>query len=124
MTSIALGGLFADGIEGINASQPAYNNASALRYAKEMDLPVIAGSDNHKSDDPKWTKETLAGIVLDQKLESIHDLVKLIREKRPISLKCTEAHTMVLPEDKPQLEIFRLSEDEQHIPETRDWLHG
>lgn len=124
MTSIALGGLFADGIEGINASQPAYNNASALRYAKEMDLPVIAGSDNHNSADPKWTKELLTGIELDQKLKSIHELVRIIREKQPIALHCTEAHSLILPEDKPQLEVFCLNENEEYIPETRDWLRG
>lgn len=126
MTSIALGGLFVDAIEGVNASQPAYNNFCALRYAKEENLPVIAGSDNHCSTDERWAvNQEQTGILLDEKLNHIQDFVKLIRNREPIQLHITEAkHTIVNPEDKLLLELFRIDENEQYLPERRDWLRG
>ena len=73
-----------DGIEGYNAGNHPEWNALALRYAERLGLPVTGGSDNHHA--ATMENDKLSGIVLKEPLREIGDLVRIIREKKPIGL--------------------------------------
>lgn len=120
---ILLGKRFCDGIETANAGQHPYNDYPARKYGRENNLPMIAGSDNHHSGHPKWTAETVMGIQLDRRLESIHDLVRIIRNHEPIGLYVPESRFAVTPEDRLEREVFWLDEHENAVADSRDWLH-
>lgn len=47
---VRLGLQYCDGIEAVNAANNPMNDACALRYAKEYNLLITAGSDNHNSE--------------------------------------------------------------------------
>lgn len=120
---ILLGKRFSDGIEVANAGQFPYNDAAALRYAQEYDLLMIAGSDNHLSNGEKWQPDKLMGIELENRLENIGDLVSIIRNRGPIGLHVPEGRFTVQPEDQLKVEVCWLDENENAIPDHREWLH-
>ena len=120
---VLLGKAFADGIEVANAGQFGYNDAAAMRYGKEYDLVMIAGSDNHKSNDAKWTPDKMMGIDTEEKLGSIQDLVSLIRNRGKIGLYVPEGRFELHPGEDPHIESFWLDENEEAVPTERDWLY-
>lgn len=67
-----------DAVEVINMrnDNPAYD-VSAYRYAREQGLLMTSGSDAHESG---YTPG--GGIVFDQEISSIHDLIVILRSKR------------------------------------------
>ena len=121
---ILLGKEFCDGIEVANAGQNPVNDYAALRYAREFDLLTIAGSDNHHSYSERWTADKVMGIALDKPLESIHDLVRIIRNREPIGLHIPEGRFDIAPEDQLVLDAFWLDKNENAVPTNRDWVHG
>ena len=121
---ILLAKQFSDGIEVANAGQNPVNDYPALRYATELNLVTIAGSDNHHSCTEKTPPEKLFGIELDEKLGSIHDLVRLIRNRGKIGLHVPANRFEIQPEDQLERDVFWLDENENAIPSTRDWLRG
>ena len=121
MTHIGLGLRFCDAIEAANGGNEPLQDAAAYRYGQEFGLPMIAGSDNHLSEAGKWEAGKIFGIRLDEKLTSIHDLVRIIREKRPIGLVMPEGRFHV-PAGAPEPEAFWLDEDEQLVAAKRTWL--
>jgi len=121
---IRLGLQFCDGIEVANAGNDQWADVCAMRYAKEFDLVTIAGSDNHMCNVPGKTEPGLLyGIELDEKLEDIHDLVSIIRNRGRIGLVVPEERFVQDPENSPVLETFWLDENEDTVPTNRDWLH-
>lgn len=66
-----------DGVEGINMSQPKIQNERALRYAKDFDLAVTAGSDIH------GTTPLGGGMVFYHTLSSIEDYMTAIKNREP-----------------------------------------
>ncbi|MDD6142457.1 MAG: histidinol-phosphatase [bacterium] len=114
---IRLARQFCDGIEVANAGNRPYNDAYALRYAREFGFICTAGSDNHRS-----PAANPMGIETEEKLGSIQDLVKLVRNRGKI--------TPIVPEgwfeqgfaEAPQLETYWLDEDEHTYPTGRNWL--
>ncbi len=109
---------FSDGIEVANAGNEPVNDAAAMRYAREYDLVTIAGSDNHLS----MPARTLYGIKLEEKLDSIHDLVRMIRNREPIGLAVPEERFTDQPDGHLEKDVFWLDENENAIPDTRNWL--
>lgn len=80
---------YVDAVEGINASHssfaraerhPEYNER-ALLYAKEHDLPLTAGSDQHS------TQMLWGGMVFPRKLEDIHDFGRAVLDREAPELR-------------------------------------
>ena len=120
---ILLGKRFCDGIEVANAGQTSTNDYPALKYAREHDLLMIAGSDNHHSCMEKNPPEKLFGIEPNEKLTSIHDLVRIIRNREPIGLHVPKDRFMLEAGAALEREVFWLDENENAVPDTRDWLY-
>lgn len=115
---------FCDGIEVANAGQTSINDYPALRYANELNLVTIAGSDNHHSSGDRNPTEKLFGVELEEKLGSIHDFVRIIRNREKIGLHVPVNRFEIQPEDQLEREVFWLNEKEEAVPCVRDWLHG
>ena len=64
-----------------NAANPMEVNVQAYRYAKNLGLAMLAGSDIHYLPWP-----TLSGIVLDAPLTDEHDFAARVRARAPIGL--------------------------------------
>lgn len=123
ITRISLGLDFADGVEVANASQEAFSDAAALRYAKEYGLAMSAGSDNHLSSPERWNRDNLFGVATDERLGSIHDFVRLIRERGKLGLCIPINDRFEIPQDAPVLETFWADDTDHPQPTNRDWLH-
>ena len=61
------------------------SDALAWTYAKKLGLPVTAGSNIHFTDDIR--SETVLGVYLEKKMESISDYVDAIRNNAIAGLK-------------------------------------
>jgi len=118
---VRLGLSYCDGIEAANAANTQHADAAAFRYAKHYNLPMTAGSDNHFSHDGLDVRSQIMGLALDQKMETIHDLVRMVRNKAPIGLHVPDGRWDVTT-DSPYIEAFFLDENEQLQPTNRDWL--
>jgi hypothetical protein len=121
MTHIGLGLRFCDAIEAANGGNEALQDAAAWRYGKEFGLPMIAGSDNHLSAPGKWESEQIFGIALEEKLTSLQDLVRIIREKKPVGLVKPE-NRFIVPPDAPEPFAYWLDENEKPVAAERSWL--
>lgn len=62
-----------NGVEVFNACNYEDENQRAYMYARQYDLPMTAGADSHNHD------IICSGIIVDEKLNSINDYVKLIK---------------------------------------------
>ena len=118
MDRIRLGLRFCDGIEAANAGNDPLDDARALRYGREYGLVMTAGSDNHHSPCPEPY-----GVVLEKRLTSISDYVKIILEKAPIGLRVPEDRFRLAPgigiDERHR--AWMLNENEQDIPAGREW---
>lgn len=72
-----------DGIEIVNAGNEPYMNALAIDYAKQLDVPVCAGSDIHI-----LNEKPMAGMAFDHKIETIEQFVDafMARKGTPVIL--------------------------------------
>lgn len=113
---IFLSPFLSDGIEGYNAGNEMRWNSQAMRYARWTGMPVIAGSDNHHA--AAMTAEKLAGVVLDHRLQSIHDFVDVILERQPIGLRLPQPVPAWTPDMTPDLPAWWL--DDQGEKTDRD----
>ncbi len=79
---------FVDAVEGVNASHSSYGkeerhpefNERALAYAKEHNLPLTAGSDQHS------TLMLWGGMVFPRKLTDIHDFGRAVLNREAVQL--------------------------------------
>jgi len=69
-----------DGVEVFNSYDSDYINNKALAFALKYDLPMQAGTDAHGRGDMFFS-----GIALNEKAESIHDIINAIK-KREVKL--------------------------------------
>jgi len=74
-----------DAVEAANAGNEQSADALAFAYADKLGLPVTAGSDIHFTDDIR--SETVFGVYLDKKMESISDYVDAIRNNTIAGLR-------------------------------------
>lgn len=121
MSHIGLGLRFCDGIEAANGGNEALQDAAAYRYGQEFGLHMIAGSDNHLSAPGQWEAGQIFGIALEEKLTSIHDLVQIIREKKPVGLVKPE-NRFGVPQKPVEPFAYWLDENEQLVAAERNWL--
>lgn len=77
-----------DAVEVVNCGNPDEENALAVRYAQRLQLPMTGGSDNHCVD--TMVSERLSGVVFDHPLNSIHDYVDAILQKKPFGVHASE----------------------------------
>lgn len=121
--NVTLGLDYCDAIEAANAGNDPHNDAFALAYAKKYDLMITAGSDNHHSYPGIDVEQEIFGVALEEKLTSIHDYVRLIREKRPIGLRVPEDRFAV--RECPMIESFFWDGEKKLVPTNKprlsDW---
>ena len=120
---IRLGLPFADGIEVANAGNTPYNDVAAMRYGREFDQVMIAGSDNHHAGGALEHPERLFGVALPERLTCIQDFVRVIRERKPLRLLTPPDRFDPTP-DMPRLSTYWMDDDENPVPTGRDWLHN
>jgi len=82
--AIYLSPWLSDAAEGFNAGNEMPWNILAMQYARRVNLPVTAGSDNHRAE--SMQRKNLAGVVFDRPLRDIHDYVAAILQRRPFRL--------------------------------------
>ena len=119
MDRIRLGADFADGIEAANAGNEPLDDARAWRFGMEKGLVMTAGSDNHRS-----PTETLFGVVLEKRLTSIFDYVKIILERNQIGLFIPEGRFKLsgTPEIDERHKAYLLDDCGQDIPASKEWI--
>ena len=121
MHHIRLGERFSDGCEVANFGNNPWDDARAYRWAKAHDRVMTAGSDNHRS-----PAKELFGIELPERMTDIHDLVRIILEKKPIGLHVPESR-FEINSDTPAAEELWPAEDltaeEKLIPNGKNWLY-
>ena len=81
MDKIQVGTLFCDGIEAANCGNQPLDDARAYKMGKAENLVMTAGSDNHLSPIPDPY-----GVILQKRLTSILDYVKIILQREPVGL--------------------------------------
>lgn len=118
---VLLGWQFCDGIEVVNTNNTPQNDARAWRYAKEYELPVIVGSDNHFHEWAEESRDRLSAIVLDQPLGNAKDFVQMILRKEKLGLIFDPTH-LTASAEAPQKPAYWLDDDEQPYFANRDWL--
>ena len=120
MDRIRLGLRFCDGIEVANAGNQQLDDARAIRYGREFDLVMTAGSDNHWSN----PDAPIYGVELEKRLTNIGDYVKIVTEKAPIGLHVPKER-FTIPEDAVMDErhmAWMLDEHERDIPCGKEWI--
>ena len=102
-----------DAVEGVNSANSLESNGLAMRYAKLLGLPVTGGSDNHCADNMRYDR--LAGVAFDKPLESIHDYVDAILERKPFSLHAQPENMLWREDMAPSLPVEIRGEGDQVI---------
>lgn len=111
---ILLGTDYCDGAEVANAGNYAFNDAYAIRYARERGLTMTAGSDNHHAHDGMEKESNIFGIVLDHRLESMKEYAAMVRAHSPIGLHVPDERFCMTGEAL-ELETFYLDKQEQSV---------
>ena len=108
-----------DGVEVANAGNEPLDDARAWRYAREKGLVMTAGSDNHKSPAPQ-----LFGVLLEKRLTSIDDYVRMILNREHIGLYVPEGRFDLAetPEIDERHRTYLLDSSWQDIPAYKEWI--
>ena len=101
MDRIRVATLFCDGIEAANRGNEPIDDARAYRMGRAKGLLMTAGSDNHHS-----PAEETYGVILEKRLTSITDYVRIILDKECIGLHVPQDRFNVSWEGEP---------DERHL---------
>ena len=119
MNRIRVGTAFCDGIEAANRGNEALDDARARRMGLAMNLVMTAGSDNHLSPIPDPY-----GVVLEKRLTSIEDYVKIILDKAQIGLYVPEGRFSVSGNPEPDERHFAylLDQNEQDTVFRKQWM--
>lgn len=91
-----------DGIEVSNAGNEPYMDAYAYQLAKKHNLSMLSGSDMHMG---CLEQEKVYGVAFQKKLTSIHDFVRVIKEKKEHQLLTAQNRFDVI-DKKTQLPIY------------------
>ena len=81
-----------DGVEVFNAANAMAENVQAYRYAKNLNLPMLAGSDIHSVPAP-----VIAGVGFDTPLQNELDFAGRIRAHKPITMLAPVADLAAAP---------------------------
>jgi hypothetical protein len=101
-----------DGVEAANAGNMEQSyDALAWRYAKKLGLPVTAGSDIHRAEDVR--PETVFGVYLNKKMETIRDYVEAVRQNTLAGIKTSPGRLDVRGDEKIRLPVEILDEHDR-----------
>ena len=119
MDRIRLGVLFCDGIEAANAGNTQMQDARAWRLGQEYHLVMTAGSDNHHA-----PADQLFGVELEKRLTSIEDYVKIITERKPITLFVDGDRFTLNEKTEPdeRNRAWMLDASEREFPAGKEWI--
>lgn len=119
MDRIRLAPQFCDGIEAANAGNLALDDARAYRFGKERGMVMTAGSDNHLS-----PSDTLYGVLLEKRLTTIDEYVKIIMNHEPIGLYVPKERFELpdLPEIDDRHHAYLLDDSEKEFPAGQEWI--
>jgi len=92
-----------DAVEAANAGNQQSFDALAWAYAKELGLPATAGSDIHFTEDIR--SETVFGVYLDKKMETIGDYVDAIRHNAIAGLRIPAGRFSINGNEKVALPV-------------------
>ena len=92
-----------DAAETANAGNDRSNDALAWAYAKKLGLPVTAGSDIHNVENAR--PDTVFGIYLKRKMETIGDYVQTIRSNTMRGLKMPKGRCDLLGNERVLLPV-------------------
>jgi hypothetical protein len=81
----SLSNAYVDAIEAANSGNGQISDALAWLYAKELKVPITAGSDIHYAGDIR--RDTVFGVYLDKKMETIADYVSAVLNNTIAGLK-------------------------------------
>ena len=87
-----------DGIEVYNAANSDNQNALALRYAQELNVPITSGSDIHY-----FHGRPMGGMMLPRRIKSSAEYAKLVMSGEAIPVKVTSEQVISIL-DMPELE--------------------
>jgi hypothetical protein len=113
-----------DGVEAANAGNMERSyDALAWVYAKKFSLPVTAGSDIHSVEDVR--PETVFGVYLDKKMETIGDYVEAVKQNALAGLKTSPGRCDLQGNEKIKLPVdIRDGEDRGTDEDIRRFLEG
>ena len=119
MDRIRLGVLLCDGIEAANAGNTQIQDARAWRLGQEYHLVMTAGSDNHHA-----PADQLFGVELEKRLTSIEDYVKIITERKPITLFVDGDRFTLNEKTEPdeRNRAWMLDASEREFPAGKEWI--
>jgi hypothetical protein len=107
-----------DAVEVANATnfEQSYD-ALAMRYAHNLGLPYTAGSDTH--DARQVYADSVFGIYVQKKMNTIHDYVKAICTKNITGIKISEGRCDYYGDERVELPVL-VRDDKDHIT-GQDW---
>lgn len=118
MNRIRIGLEFCDAVEVANVGNDPQDDARCMLMAREKNLVMIAGSDNHRS-----PAKEIYGVELDEKLNGIGDFVRLILNRGHIGLHVPESRFVMPPFELDDLHrAYFLDGQEQDVPAGNEWL--
>lgn len=119
MNRIRIGIGCSDGVEVANAGNEPLDDARAWRYAKEKNLVMTAGSDNHRS-----PAENLFGVLLEKRLTSIDDYVRIIIQRNEIGLCVPEGRFLLTgtPVIDERHKAYLLDASGRDVPAPKEWI--
>ena len=79
---------YVDAIEAANSGNEPISDALAWAYAKELNVPITAGSDIHYAGD--ISPDVVFGVYLSKRMESINDFVNAVRNNTISRLRIPE----------------------------------
>lgn len=117
MTCIRVGKDFCDGIEAANAGNEPMNDVYAMNYGLENGFTMTAGSDNHNSEKARER----FGILLPKRMESLQELVSMVRNREQIGIAVPPERFIPKAEDETVLESYWVNAEEGLTPTGRTW---
>ena len=121
MDKIQVGTLFCDGIEAANCGNQPLDDARAYKMGKAENLVMTAGSDNHLSPIPDPY-----GVILQKRLTSILDYVKIILQREPVGLHVPKDRFLFHGETEADERhtAYMLDPDERPVLMREQWMSG
>ncbi|MBQ8555954.1 MAG: PHP domain-containing protein [Clostridia bacterium] len=117
ISAIHLGDRFADGVETANAGNTPAQDAYARHFALQHGLYQTCGSDNHRSHEGS----SIFGVGLDSRLGNIHDWVRHVLARRPLTMSGIPNGRWASAAQEPLIRTFRMNERNERVEMTGDW---
>ncbi len=114
---------FVDAVEVANTGNEPLDDVCAYRYATEHGFYMTCGSDNHLSGFGVREPERTWGVGLEEPLNEPMDYVRVILERKPMTLLCPEDR-FTPTDDMVSPEAWVFNENEEAVLTHHDWVRG